>query len=501
MKQAFPLALLIAFKAICMVLVVLYAGIGLGPDEAQYWTWSRHLDWGYYSKPPGIAWQIFLGTTLFGDTELGVRFGAIAVGAFFVWATYRLALKAGLSFDVALSAALIAALTPLGIFASFLSITDGGMLVFWTLAFGELVEAVHIKKEPRYHRMGIFIALGALFKWPIYLFWGIVLVGAFLWTGIRSKKAIGGFLISLLGLGPTIYWNLGHDFATFRHVATIVQGGNDGGASGNPLAFIGSQVAIVSPLLFVLWLIALRSLNKERAPLRLLGGSSLFIFLAYVLYACFKKGQGNWCLFAYPGAFVYIAEVWNRKESSAKWLKAALGISIFLTGAVFLIPTWQAHGFFPSYKVPWKVNVFKHNLGWDRLEEELREMEFDAKREFLFADKYQMSSLLSFYNEGKTLAFFFNLLGTRKNQFSYWPAPPSDLKEGIFVIAENGPHLQEKLSHLKQFYKIALGKYFEVVEDPKEVSLYAAYGTVEKSALVFRCKGYSGKLPENPEKY
>ncbi len=32
--------------------------IDLSGDEAHYWEWSRHLDYGYYSKPPGIAWVI-----------------------------------------------------------------------------------------------------------------------------------------------------------------------------------------------------------------------------------------------------------------------------------------------------------------------------------------------------------------------------------------------------------------------------------------------------------
>ncbi|MBA3817002.1 MAG: glycosyltransferase family 39 protein, partial [Parachlamydiaceae bacterium] len=75
--------LLLAFlclKTAAIVFVILYAGIGLGPDEAQYWTWSQHLDWGYYSKPPGIAWQNWLGTYLFGSTEIGVRSMALLIG-------------------------------------------------------------------------------------------------------------------------------------------------------------------------------------------------------------------------------------------------------------------------------------------------------------------------------------------------------------------------------------------------------------------------------------
>ena len=30
--------------------------IELTVDEAQYWHWSRNLDFGYFTKPPLIAW-------------------------------------------------------------------------------------------------------------------------------------------------------------------------------------------------------------------------------------------------------------------------------------------------------------------------------------------------------------------------------------------------------------------------------------------------------------
>jgi hypothetical protein len=43
------------------------------PDEAQYWFWAKDLAWGYYSKPPLIAWLIALTTRLFGDSEFAVR--------------------------------------------------------------------------------------------------------------------------------------------------------------------------------------------------------------------------------------------------------------------------------------------------------------------------------------------------------------------------------------------------------------------------------------------
>src|SRR5471030_932777 len=55
--------------------------IGLVPDEAYYWLWSKHLAASYRDKGPGVAWTIALGTWLFGDTPFGVRFFAVLLSA------------------------------------------------------------------------------------------------------------------------------------------------------------------------------------------------------------------------------------------------------------------------------------------------------------------------------------------------------------------------------------------------------------------------------------
>ena len=48
----------------------------LYPDEAQYWVWSRHLAFGYFSKPPMIAWLIHFSTAVGGNGEAWVRLPA-----------------------------------------------------------------------------------------------------------------------------------------------------------------------------------------------------------------------------------------------------------------------------------------------------------------------------------------------------------------------------------------------------------------------------------------
>src|SRR5678815_6087713 len=61
--------LLTAGLALARLVALFRTPLELYPDEAQYWLWSRTLDFGYYSKPPVIAWAIWATTRLGGDAE------------------------------------------------------------------------------------------------------------------------------------------------------------------------------------------------------------------------------------------------------------------------------------------------------------------------------------------------------------------------------------------------------------------------------------------------
>src|SRR5690606_4351095 len=59
------------------IVALFYIPLGLYFDEAQYWAWSRSFEWGYFTKPPLIAWVIGATTFLAGtDAEWAVRLGA-----------------------------------------------------------------------------------------------------------------------------------------------------------------------------------------------------------------------------------------------------------------------------------------------------------------------------------------------------------------------------------------------------------------------------------------
>nr|AIA94421.1 CAZy families GT83 protein [uncultured Maricaulis sp.] len=61
-------------------LFILLSPLDLIADESYYWDWSRRLDYGYYSKPPMIAWINWVSTSLLGSHEFAVRFPAALLG-------------------------------------------------------------------------------------------------------------------------------------------------------------------------------------------------------------------------------------------------------------------------------------------------------------------------------------------------------------------------------------------------------------------------------------
>jgi len=512
-QYLFVLLFVLVIKAAAVILLIMHGDIGLGPDEAQYWTWSQLPDFGYYSKPPGIAWEILLGTSLFGNTELGVRFFPVVIGFALPLILFFLARSCRLSPTLCFWSALCFACSPLGILASFLAITDGGMVLFWTLACTYLVGHIEKKKQPNYLIIGLLLLLGGLFKWPIYSFWLIVLGSWLAYPWLASWKSLSRFFagvgVSLFALLPSAYWNATHEWATFRHVSATLAGGHaktatGGGFSGNPLEFFGAQAALVSPILFILllmgWVQLFRKKKEMSDGIFFCGISSLIIIAIGIITACFMKIQGNWLIFAYPTAFVFLA--WYAGEGTKKKvLIGGVALSVILNTFVYSIPYIQANSVLSSVPLPYRINPFRHNLGWHRLTPILTVVGYNPDTDFLFGDKYQTASILSFYGPQQKRAYFLNLNGARKNQFSFWPGMPEEQKgeKGFFIVLENTPQLVD--ATLKDKYLELLRPYFNNVHYIGTSPLFWAYDNVVKGALIFECQGYNGQSPTTPDLY
>ena len=69
--------------------VLLFLDVPLFYDEAYYFGWAEDLAFGYFSKPPLVAWSIAL-TTAISESSWAVRLASplyYSVAAIFVWRT------------------------------------------------------------------------------------------------------------------------------------------------------------------------------------------------------------------------------------------------------------------------------------------------------------------------------------------------------------------------------------------------------------------------------
>lgn len=481
------LVILLFFKAVVSLILIHANYIALSPDEAQYWTWSQELDWGYYSKPPAIAWQIFLTTKLLGNTELGVRLGAVILSFLLPLIAYHLARAVHLSEKGSFYTALLLAFSPLGMALSFGATTDGGMMVCFMMATLSIVLAFEKRQSVLW--TGMWVGLGALYKWTTFLFWPFALL-----FYPRKKIVLVAIALSLLALLPSLYWNATHDFVTFRHIAaTVVPTSKKG---GNFLDFIGAQIALLSPITFALLALGIIK-NPRPGTLRF---CALFPLgaLIYLALSLTTKMQPNWAAYLYPPGVVIAG--WYASEHCKRgglWVSLAVALSLLLTSFALAVPALQSRSIF---RIPYKLNPLRQSLGWNHLEQTLTTAGYNSTTDFLFADKYQMASLLSFYGPHQKRAYFFNLGNARRNQFSYWPSMTQEKgRTGYFVLSENTD--ERALPWYRAHYLSTLAPYFTSVTWQGAYPLFHANGVGVKWVMILRCTDYNGSLPHNKSHY
>ena len=147
-------ATLIGVLTVARLVTLFVTPIGLYPDEAQYWLWSRVLDWGYFSKPPMIAWLIRATTALGGDGEAWIRLSAPILHAGAALAAFSIGRRL-YGPSTGLAAAAVYALMPGVQLSSGVIATDAPLLLFLALA---LLAYVRLLQEEDARRGAAFAA-------------------------------------------------------------------------------------------------------------------------------------------------------------------------------------------------------------------------------------------------------------------------------------------------------------------------------------------------------
>ena len=325
--------------------VVMAALVPLTADEAYYWLWSKHLDWGYLDHPPLIAWLIRAGTMLLGDSVLGVRASGIllsGLATWFVWEAARTLLKdqaraaaAALLFNLTLMIGVeMLAATP-----DMPSIATSAALLF---CLARLQQSGNSKW---WLWAGLAAGLSLLSKYSAFF----LLAGAFLWL-LLSPRARGWLrtpwpwsaaLLALLIFLPNLIWQTNHDWETFAFQFGRIVGHQWTGRY--LLEFLGAQLGLASPFVFILGVAGLAKARPKDdlfLPAMLIWPAAAY----FLIHALHDRVQGNWPGFLYP-AFAILAVA---QFGGTGWRKWCTRLAAPMAGGILILVYAQAlTGFIP----------------------------------------------------------------------------------------------------------------------------------------------------------
>jgi 4-amino-4-deoxy-L-arabinose transferase-like glycosyltransferase len=247
-------------------------------------------------------------------------------------------------------------------------------------------------------RFGLLMGLALDSKYPSVLL-GVAIALAMIFSREGRRHLATPWpwmaaLVAALVFSPVIYWNATHHWASFRFQLHHGTAGTGSPAWKNELDYVGGQLGVASPVLFIacIWVLIVYWRRKDISmPVRILLYAATTPLVFFAISATRRRVEANWPMFAYFPAVLlyakYLAERWHRRR--LMWAELAIVVAACMT-LVLHAPTlvWE--------KFP--------NLGaaqWDHLYlwRQLAQTEVDPLRidSPIFTGDYEYASELSFY--------------------------------------------------------------------------------------------------------
>jgi 4-amino-4-deoxy-L-arabinose transferase-like glycosyltransferase len=354
-------------------------GTDLFFDEAQYWSWSLEPAFGYYSKPPLIAWLIGIATTACGPSEFCVRLPSPLVHTGTAIAVFVLGRRLYDARTGAIASLAFATLPGVSLSAGIIS-TDVPLLFFWSLALLGLAYLLEGRAWWPALVLGLALGLGLNAKYAMA--WFLACLGVYLWATparrwlLKDARLYVALALGLLLIAPNMAWNISNGFATFAHTADNAKWS---GPLVNPLRaleFLGAQFGVFGPILFAgLAGVTVRAWRRGVPEAdRLLLAFALPVLVVITLQALLSRAHANWAAVSYVSATVLVTATLVR-DGSWRWLGASFAING--AAALLLVVGTSLAG---RAAIPVGTDPFARTLGWRELAAAVRE-ELTAARQ------------------------------------------------------------------------------------------------------------------------
>tara|TARA_R110002096_G_scaffold235389_4_gene425658 strand:- start:1189 stop:2757 length:1569 start_codon:yes stop_codon:yes gene_type:complete len=433
--------LLIALVTLVRIIALAVSQVELYPDESQYWVWSRSFDWGYFSKPPMIAWAIGASTSILGLSDFAIRLPAslfhAATASFLALGARQL-----VGHRAGFWTAAVYLTTPAIFLSSGIISTDAVLMSFWAAGLYALICLRKGAGWPSAIGLGAAIGLGFLSKYAmIYFLVGTglaILLDPPTRRAILSWKGVVAAGLALAILSPNLMWNAAHEFATLQHTAANANWGGDLFHFAEMAEFAIAQFGVFGPALFATLIVAafasLRGIfTFDGDPVRFLALFILPALIVVTLQAFISRAHANWAASAYVAGTLVVSLV---LLSGPAWRRYVLYGSIAfasIIGVVFMAAAYQ-----PALADGLGVgNAFKRVRGWQETADAIIAIEQNAAAEAVMFDDRNVFHQMQRYGTGiETPIYMWQRYGGPHNHADQtWPLPDG-YDESVLVVSE-----------------------------------------------------------------
>lgn len=388
-------------------------------DEAYYWLFSKHLDWGYFDHPPMIALWIRAGNIFFAS-ELGVRFIVILmqlISLFIIWKTIddKSAGKKNIIFFFGIAAAI-----PLFQIYGFIATPDAALL-FFTALFLFTYKHFLAKKS-----WGHALVLGIIMACLMYSKYHGALVILFTIASnyklLLSRHFIFAGCIALVLFLPHVNWQIVNEFPTLQFQMT------ERFKSFRLTHFLGywpHQLLAFNPfviaLLFYIFLKSKFKSSFQRSLLFITAGFLLFFWV----FSFWVRPEPHWTAAASVPAILLLYNNSFNNDERKKYVYRFIFPSLLLLLVARLIVIFHIS--------PVKLE-FHGQKEWAH--------EVASKAGALpvaFINSYQKASVYKFYT-GNT-SFSINNVYYRRNQFDLWAWEQNYQHQPVATLVSPHPRL------------------------------------------------------------
>ena len=537
--ERLAVAAILAYSLAQLLFLTVGCDWDLCGDEAEYWNWSRRLDWSYYAKGPIIALVIRFGTAVFGDLSVvltgslvaAIRMPTLILSALTAWGVFRLGSETCRDRWAGLIAMLILPAVPMFRIGGLLMTIDTPLVCCWTWAAVWSFRAIEGEKARGWVFAGLITAVGVATKYTMLAF--PASVALFLLIHQRRALLRPGFRLlavgCALGMAPIVYWNAYHGWAAANQMSDrlgLTSSWNWG--SVLPLfTFLGGDFLVMG----FWWPIGVFALGQasrqvvrdeldenDRAGILYLASLWVVVWSACVAVSLLGETEANWSAPAHVGVIVLIGRWLSPRAFSATsfadWFRRARPyVAAWLVAMIGLTAVQHSEWFYPPFRglaptpttmapQPFRrMDMTCQLRGYSELAPEVQKrldtLRAEGDDPFVLAPTYTLASDLSFYLPGQPevycLSWSPGMAALALNQHDLWRPNP---RRDVLMFAGRTVLLVEEAERPPGFAQ-GIAKKGMFKAEPSERIEVKRSGIVVGAWDITVCRGYVG--PKNSQ--